>query len=103
MAYSAVALFGLVRMLDDFVYMPLTIGKSLHMHPLVTVLMIFIGGAVAGISGLMLVLPLLGVVMVIGETLGALIADDRLRARHHHARALRKHAAEYGLSHAESA
>jgi len=102
MAYSAVALFGLVRMLDDFVYMPLTIGKSLHMHPLVTVLMIFIGGAVAGISGLMLVLPLLGVVMVIGETLGALVADDRLRARHHHAVALRKHAAEYGLSQPES-
>ena len=102
MAYSAVALFGFARMLDDFVYMPLTIGKSLHMHPLVTVLMIFIGGAVAGVSGLMLVLPLMGVVMVIGETAGALLTDDRLRARHHHARALRKHAAAYGLSQAES-
>ena len=103
MAYSAVALFGFARLLDDFVYMPLTIGKSLHMHPLVTVLMIFIGGAVAGVSGLMLVLPLLGVVMVIGETVGALLTDDRLHARHHHARALRKHAAAYGLSQAESA
>lgn len=90
MAYSAIALFVLVRLLDDFVYMPLTIGKSLHMHPLITVLMIFVGGAVAGVSGLMLALPLLGVVMVVGETVGRIVTDDRLRARHRHARALRR-------------
>jgi hypothetical protein len=39
--------------------MPLTLGRSLHIHPLVTVLMIFIGGALSGVAGLMLVLPLL--------------------------------------------
>jgi hypothetical protein len=38
---------------------------------LITVLMIFVGGAVAGMSGLMLVLPLLGVVMVVGKTVGS--------------------------------
>lgn len=90
MAYWAIALFVVVRLLDDFVYMPLTIGKSLHMHPLVTVLMIFVGGAVAGISGLMLVLPVLGVVMVIGETLGRVLTNPRLIARHRHSRALRR-------------
>jgi predicted PurR-regulated permease PerM len=90
MAYWAIGLFGLVRLLDDFVYMPLTIGKSLELHPLVTVLMIFAGGAVAGIAGLMLVLPVLGVVMVIGETIGLVVTDPRLMARHRHARALRR-------------
>lgn len=89
-AYWTIALFVLVRLLDDFVYMPLTVGKSLELHPLVTVLMIFVGGAVAGISGLMLVLPVLGVVMVVGETLGAVLTDVRLLARHRHARALRR-------------
>jgi predicted PurR-regulated permease PerM len=69
--------------------MPLTLGRSLHIHPLITVLMIFIGGSVAGVAGLMLVLPLLGVVMVIGETIGKLITDARLRARHRNAMALR--------------
>ena len=88
MAAWAVALFIGVRLLDDFVYMPLTIGKSLRMHPLVTVLMIFIGGAVAGIAGLMLVLPVLGVVMVIGETIGAIVTDPRLMARYRHGQAL---------------
>lgn len=87
-AYAAIMLFIAVRMLDDFVFMPLTIGRSLKMHPLVTVLMIFAGGAVAGITGLVLVLPVLGVVMVVGETLGAVLASPRLRARHQFSRRL---------------
>lgn len=87
-AYAAIGLFVAVRLLDDFVFMPVTVGKSLNMHPLVTVLMIFIGGAVAGVPGLMLVLPVLGVVMVLGETAGQLLTDPRLHARHAHAKAL---------------
>jgi predicted PurR-regulated permease PerM len=77
--------------------MPLTLGRSLHIHPLITVLMIFIGGSVAGVAGLMLVLPLLGVVMVIGETLGRLITDPRLRARHSNAIHLRTRQASIDL------
>jgi predicted PurR-regulated permease PerM len=87
-AYSAIILFIGVRLLDDFFFLPLTIGRSLKMHPLLAVLMIFVGGAVAGVSGLMLVLPLLGVVMVLGETTGALMTDPRLRARHAFAKRL---------------
>jgi predicted PurR-regulated permease PerM len=89
MVYAAVALFLIVRGLDDFVYMPMTIGKSLHMHPAITVMMLFIGGAIAGVSGLMLVLPLLGVVMVIGGTIGRIVTDDRLMARYRHGKKLR--------------
>jgi predicted PurR-regulated permease PerM len=89
MAYGAIGLFALVRVLDDFVYMPITIGRSLHVHPVVTVMMLFIGGAVAGISGLMLALPLLGVVMVIGQTIGKIVTDQRLMARYRHSKRLR--------------
>ncbi len=98
MAYWAMALFGVARLLDDFVYVPITVGKSLHMHPLVTVLMIFAGGAVAGIPGLMLVLPVLGVVRVMGETVGALATDPRLRARHRYAKALEREQASADLA-----
>jgi hypothetical protein len=45
----------------------------------------------------MLVLPLLGVVMVVGETLGRLITDPRLRARHRNAIHLRTKQASYDL------
>ncbi len=96
-AYGAIGVFVLVRLLDDFVFMPLTLGRSLRVHPLVTVLMIFAGGALAGVVGLMLVLPLLGVVMVIGETLGRLVTNPRLRARHRYARALRTRQASVDL------
>ena len=97
MAYWAVLLFIVARLLDDFIYMPLTIGKSLRMPPLVAVLMIFVGGAVAGVSGLMLALPLLGVVMVIGETIGKVVTDPRLMARHRYARLLRRKLASADL------
>jgi len=97
MAAWVVGLFILVRLLDDFLYMPLTIGKSLNMHPLVAVLMIFVGGAVAGISGLMLALPVLGVVTVVCETIGAVMTDSRLMARYWRGRALRKAQASANL------
>jgi predicted PurR-regulated permease PerM len=97
MAYAAVVLFIVVRMLDDFLYMPLTVGKSLHMHPLLTVVMIFVGGAIAGVPGLMLVLPLLGVIMVVGGTIGEIMNDPRLMARHRNARALQKKQASADL------
>ena len=96
-AYGAIVVFVLVRLLDDFVFMPLTLGRSLHIHPLVTVVMIFVGGMLAGVVGLMLVLPLLGVVMVIGETLGRLVTNPRLRARHRYAKAVRVRQASIDL------
>lgn len=80
--YAAVGLFLFVRLLDDFVFMPLTVGRSLSLHPLPTVLLIFLGGAVAGVPGLILVLPLAGVVMVVAGTIGSIVNDPRLRARH---------------------
>ena len=97
MAYAAIGLFVLVRLLDDFIFMPMTIGRSLNMHPLLTVVMIFVGGAVAGVAGLMLVLPLLGVVMVLGETIGDIVTDPRLRARHAFAKRLRHRQATQDL------
>ncbi|WP_301101329.1 AI-2E family transporter [Propionivibrio sp.] len=89
MAYAAIALCVWVRLLDDFFFMQITIGRSLKLHPLLTVVMIFVGGAVAGVAGLMLVLPLLGVVMVLGQTVGGIVTDPRLRARHVFAKELR--------------
>jgi predicted PurR-regulated permease PerM len=88
-AYWAIMLFIFVRLLDDFVFMPATVGKHLNLHPLVSVLMLFVGGAVAGVPGLALVLPLLGVAAVVGAALSEILTDRRLRARHAHARHLR--------------
>jgi predicted PurR-regulated permease PerM len=90
MVYSVVGFFVVVRLLDDFVYMPMTIGHELRMHPLMTVVMIFAGGAVAGIAGTMLVLPVLGVVRIIGETISVVATNERLFARDRHAQQVRR-------------
>jgi predicted PurR-regulated permease PerM len=86
--YASLAIFVTVRMLDAVVVMPLTVGRSIALHPVPTVLMIFIGGTVAGIPGLILALPLAGVVSTVVGTIGGIVTDPRLRARHAHAKAL---------------
>ncbi len=98
MAYWAIMLFIFVRLLDDFVFLPATVGKSLKLHPLVSVLMLFVGGAVAGVPGLALVLPLLGVATVVGAALSEIVTDRRLRARHVYALQLRKAQASADLA-----
>src|SRR5207244_1175625 len=77
--YACVLLFLCVRILDDFVFLPLTVGRSLRIHPVLSVLMLFLGAAVAGPTGLVLVLPVLGIVAVIAETLLQIVTDHRLR------------------------
>jgi predicted PurR-regulated permease PerM len=71
-----------VRLLDEFLYTPMTVGRALHMHPLVTVMMIFAGGMLGGVYGLLLALPLLGIFTVLGQMFGEIWFDPRLRARH---------------------
>jgi predicted PurR-regulated permease PerM len=89
LTYGCIGLFLCVRMLDDFVFMPLTIGRSLRIHPVLSVIMLFLGAAVAGPVGLLLVLPVLGVVTVVAEVLGQILIDHRLHARFRHANQLR--------------
>jgi|SRR5581483_7088208 predicted PurR-regulated permease PerM len=90
LTYSCIVLFLSARLLDDFVFMPLTVGRGLHIHPVLSVLMLFLGAAVAGPTGLVLVLPVVGVVAVAADTFGQIVTDHCLRARFHEARQLRR-------------
>jgi predicted PurR-regulated permease PerM len=78
---SVVLLFLGVRLLDEFVYTPMTVGRALRMHPLITVMMIFSGGMLGGVYGLLLAMPLIGIFMVLGQMYGEIWFDPRLRAR----------------------
>jgi predicted PurR-regulated permease PerM len=55
------------QILEGNVIGPNIIGKSLHLHPLVIMFALLVGGELAGIVGLILVVPLLAVVRVIYE------------------------------------
>ena len=98
--YGCVVVFICVRLLDDFIFLPLTVGRILRFHPVLSVLMLFLGAAVAGPTGLLLVLPVLGVVVVITETLGQILTDERLWARYRHARQLQRTMVEVGYGQA---
>ena len=87
-AYACLGLFLGVRILDDFVFLPLTIGRKLRVHPLLSVLMLFLGATVAGATGLVFALPLFGVLAVTGETVSQVVTDRRLRARYKASRQL---------------
>lgn len=88
LAYGITALFIAARLVDDLLFLPMIVGKSLHIHPLLTIMMFLVGEAIAGVTGLMLVIPILGIVMVLGETLELILTDTRLQARHRYARKL---------------
>ncbi len=86
--YGCIVLFGMVRLLDDFLFLPMTNVRSLHIHPVLSVLMLFLGVTVAGPTGLVLVLPVLGVLTVVTETLTQIVSDRCLRDRFWKARQL---------------
>jgi predicted PurR-regulated permease PerM len=55
----------LCQILEGNVIGPNILGKSLHLHPLMIMFALVVGGEIAGILGLILVVPLLAVIRVI--------------------------------------
>lgn len=61
--WVAVVIFGL-QFLEGNILSPLIVGKSLHMHPLLIMLSLLIGGELGGIVGLILAVPILSIIKV---------------------------------------
>lgn len=58
--WSVAVLFLGVHLVDNVVIYPATVGKSLNLPPFVVILGILFGGSIAGIPGMFLTVPLLG-------------------------------------------
>ena len=71
------AAFLLVKLLDDAVIQPLTVSKSVKMHPLLVVLVIIIGGHYFGILGMLLAVPVTGFLKVAFDSGSALYRKYR--------------------------
>lgn len=61
--WVAVIVFGL-QFVEGNILSPLIVGKSLHMHPLLIMLSLFIGGEIGGIVGLIVAVPILAIAKV---------------------------------------
>lgn len=67
MALLTIAINLLIQFLEGNVVSPLIVGRTLHLHPLLIIFAVTVGGEVAGITGLIFAVPLVAVGKVIFE------------------------------------
>jgi len=60
-----VILFIVVQSIDYALISPLVVSKSVNMHPLTVIVVVIIGGKIAGALGMLLAVPLTGIIKVI--------------------------------------
>jgi len=76
-------LFLVLKLLDDTVIQPLTIGRSLHLHPVLLLGSVVAGGQALGILGMVIAVPL---TTVLQETIRLWLEHQRALAAHPRAR-----------------
>jgi len=57
--------FILIRLIDDVLVLPLALAKSVHIHPLMVLFSLLIGGKLFGILGMLLSVPVAGFIKVV--------------------------------------
>jgi predicted PurR-regulated permease PerM len=75
-------LFLVLKLLDDTIIQPLTIGRSVHLHPVLLLSSVVAGGQALGILGMVIAVPL---TTVLQETIRLWLEHQRALAAHPHA------------------
>jgi predicted PurR-regulated permease PerM len=75
-------LFLVVRLLDDFIFIPFVLGQSVRLNPIVIVFAVLAGFELGGFLGLVIAVPLAAVIKVVltltvGERRFVPLVDDR--------------------------
>lgn len=65
MALYVIIAFTLIKLIDDAIVQPVIVAKSVHMHPLIVLLAVLIGGKLFGILGMLLSVPVVGFIKVV--------------------------------------
>jgi predicted PurR-regulated permease PerM len=64
-AIPVIIVYVVLKMLDDFVVQPLAVASSVHMHPVLLLIAIMVGGELFGILGMLLAVPVAGFFKVV--------------------------------------
>lgn len=56
--------FAVIRLIDDTLISPNILARSVEIHPLMVIIVIFIGGEMFGLLGLLLCIPVTGIIKV---------------------------------------
>jgi predicted PurR-regulated permease PerM len=63
---------GVVQIIDNNFGMPLIVGNKVKINALVTIIGVLIGGALSGVPGMFLAIPVLAIIKVICDKVEAL-------------------------------
>jgi len=80
---TVLGVIAFVQFLDNNILMPRIVGSKVKINALFAILGVFIGGSIAGISGMFLALPIVAVLKIIFDRTesfkqwGALLGDER--------------------------
>jgi predicted PurR-regulated permease PerM len=69
MAINVVVVLIIVQLIDNVVISPLAVGKSVDLHPLAVIISVTVGGALMGVWGMLLAVPLFCALKVTFEIL----------------------------------
>lgn len=64
-ALGVVVAYFILRQLEDQLVMPLVVGRAVELHPVVTIFAVLAGGAMAGVLGMLLAVPVAAAIKVI--------------------------------------
>lgn len=80
---TVLGVIAVVQFLDNNILMPRIVGSKIKINALVSILGVFIGGSIAGISGMFLSMPIIAVLKIIFDRSesfkqwGVLLGDER--------------------------
>jgi putative permease len=69
MIIKIIIAFSIVQFIDNFVVQPLVLSKTVNLHPLIIVFVVIIGGQFFGLLGMLLAVPVAGIIKVTSSEL----------------------------------
>lgn len=76
--FGVIMAFAVIRLIDDTIISPNILARSVEIHPLLVIIVIFIGGEMFGILGLLLCIPVTGIIKMLIKELIWLFKNYRL-------------------------
>ncbi|SFA85484.1 AI-2E family transporter [Algoriphagus aquimarinus] len=64
--------YGLAQFIESYILEPYVVGDKVNLNPLITIVVVVLGGSVWGVSGMILSIPLAGILKIIFDATDAL-------------------------------
>jgi len=60
---------GVLQIVDNAILVPMVVGKSVDLHPVVTIFVVFVGGQLLGFLGMIVAVPLTSILIAVSQAL----------------------------------